>query len=255
MRTLIVDADYIAYRYAFANQLEMDWGEGVVSRSADLKAAKREIVSLLSRWGEEFGANIVLALSDPDSNWRTAVLPSYKQHRKADRRPDLWEPLRDFLAENWKHYLRPTLEGDDICGILATSKTIIPGDKIVVGIDKDLKTIPCKLFNPVKGTRKVVSVESADHLHMIQTLTGDPSDGYKGCPGIGPKKAEKILSTEGRCYGHDYLTEWEAVVGTYHACGLKDIDALVQARVARVCRHTDYNFRKKEVKLWKPPVS
>lgn len=255
MRTLIVDADYIAYRYAFANQLEIDWGEGVVSHSADLKAAKREIVSLLGGWAYEFEANIVLAFSDPESNWRTAVLPSYKQHRKADRRPDLWEPLRDFLAENWKNYLRPTLEGDDICGILATSKTVIPGDKIVVGIDKDLKTIPCKLFNPVKGTRKVVSVESADHLHMIQTLTGDPSDGYKGCPGIGPKKAEKILGPQLGPNYRDGRVRWSAIVGAYSECGLTEEDALVQARVARVCRHTDYNFRKKEVKLWKPPVS
>lgn len=254
MRTLIVDADYIAYRYAFANQLEMDWGEGVVSRSADLKAAKREIVSLLGGWADEFEANIVLALSDPASNWRTAVLPSYKQHRKANRRPDLWEPLRDFLAENWKHYLRPTLEGDDICGILATSKTIIPGDKIVVGIDKDLKTIPCKLFNPVKGTRKIVKPDEADYIFLKQVLTGDPSDGYKGCPGVGEKKAEKILAGVVPPWG-TAAEAWSSIVAAYEAHGCTAADALVQARVARVCRHTDYNFRKKEVKLWKPPVS
>lgn len=245
--TLIVDADYLAYRYAFANESSVDWGDGVVSENMDADAAKREIETLIARWEDGFKAdNAVLALSDPESNWRLSVLPTYKDHRKEGRRPAMWEELRDFMQSQWKTYLRPTLEGDDVCGILATSKTIIPGKKIVIAVDKDLHQVPGRLFNPVKGTKHVITEEQADLFHMMQTLTGDPSDGYKGCPGVGPKKAEKVLA---EVDGGDL---WTAIVDTYESKGLTEADALVQARVARICRHTDYNFKKKEVKLWSP---
>lgn len=248
MTTLIIDADYLAYRYAYANESSVDWGDGVVSHEADLTAAENEINTLITRWQEGFYADVVLALSDPEHNWRKDVLPTYKDHRDESRRPAMWQAVRDFLQETWKCYLKPTLEGDDVCGILATSKTIIPGKKIVVGVDKDLLQVPSRLFNPVKGTRHIIKEEQADHFHMMQTLTGDPSDGYKGCPQVGPKRAEAVL---GVCAG---MTKcwWPVVVQTYEKAGLTEEDALVQARVARICRNTDYNFKKKEVKLWLP---
>jgi hypothetical protein len=39
-----------------------------------------------------------------------------------------------------------------------------------------------------------ITEAQADRFHMIQTLTGDVTDGYPGCPGIGPVKAEQILN-------------------------------------------------------------
>ena len=88
------------------------------------------------------------------------------------------------------------LEADDLLGILATT---LPkySDAIVVSLDKDLRTIPGRHLNPSKETSpavvRVITELEADTAWLMQTLMGDSTDGYTGVPGIGPKKAEKIL--------------------------------------------------------------
>ena len=95
-----------------------------------------------------------------------------------------------------------------------------------------------------------VTEEEADYNHMLQTLTGDAADGYPGCPGIGPKTAEKLLAGVGRTYAE----MWPIVVEQYAKKGLSEGIALTQARIARICRRDDYDFKRKEVKLWNPPT-
>ena len=131
-------------------------------------------------------------------------------------------------------------------GILATSNKPIKGDKIVCSIDKDFKTIPGKHYNFKSDQFFEITEDQADYWHMMQTLTGDSTDGYSGCPGCGPKTAEKILTP---LVSTEY---WAAVCKAYEAAGLSSEEALVQARVARICRASDYDFKKKQVKLWSP---
>lgn len=114
-----------------------------------------------------------------------------------------------------------------------------------MSVDKDMKTIPCDLYNPGKGTRRVVTVEEADRFHLFQTITGDPTDEYPGCPKAGPKAAEKAFEK--------YGPTWAAVLSVYASKGLTEEDALMQARCARILRHTDYDFKRKEPILWTPP--
>jgi len=78
---------------------------------------------------------------------------------------------------------------------------------------------------------------------LLQALTGDSVDGYPGCPGIGPKRAERLLNKE---------TSWETVVAAYAKEGLDEEYALAQARVARILRWDEYNIKKEEVILWTP---
>jgi DNA polymerase-1 len=47
---------------------------------------------------------------------------------------------------------------------------------------------------------------------------------------------------------------WKAVVRTFEAKGLTADDALVQARLARIVRDSDWDSEKMEVKLWTPTV-
>jgi DNA polymerase-1 len=85
---------------------------------------------------------------------------------------------------------------------------------------------------------------------MTQTLTGDVVDGYTGLAGCGPKTAEKILD------GCNSPTEmWAAVVEAYAKKNLSENVALVQARVARICRNTEFDFNTGKVVLWTPPTS
>jgi DNA polymerase-1 len=106
-----------------------------------------------------------------------------------------------------------------------------------------------------------VTESAGNHWHMMQTLAGDVTDGYTGIPGIGPKKAEKILDPFVKTYGvgeiidFDVVSAWHAIVAAYEKAGLTADDDLATARIARICRASDWNFKTKEVRLWTPPVS
>jgi DNA polymerase-1 len=243
--TLIVDADSFAYAAAVGAETTVEWGPGQLSTSADTDEAIKDVSRKFRYLKKELDADkLVLAISDASENgWRRKIYPRYKAHRK-ERKPLALQAVREFLLSKGA-YLRPTLEADDICGILATSKKLVPGPKIIVSIDKDLRTIPGRHFSPMKRDEGIVVVDEreAHRWHMMQTLTGDTVDGYPGCPGVGPVKAKAIL---------DHNVDWPAIVDAFEAKNLTEADALVQARVARILRASDYNFKTKEVKLWQP---
>lgn len=254
MRTLLIDADSLIYAAASRFETATQWEPEVWTYHGDLDAARAHLNSEINGLRELLKADeVVLALSDYTNPWRKIVLPTYKSNRKDIRKPVLLKPLRDYCHEAHPTFQRPGLEGDDILGILATAPKPpepITGERVVCSIDKDLGTIPGIHFNWKKdedgGTREV-TLEAADRMHLRQTLTGDTVDGYPGCPGVGPVKAEKILG--------DAVTVadmWPRVVAAYVKAGLNEESALVQARVARICRASDFDFKKREVILWKP---
>lgn len=252
--TVLLDADVVAYKFANGAQEVTDWGDGV--KSFDV-ADEQDVFSECQRYilniEEQLGADeTIVCLSCPTAEkWRVKLWPSYTS-RKTEK-PVLLEAVKDFMASRFRTYKRPTLEADDILGILSTHPSIIPGKKIIVSIDKDLKTIPGFLFNPDKDDfEQEISLEEADYFWMWQTLVGDRVDCYPGLRGCGPETAPLILSEEYRTFGGPVLSMWEAVVFAYETKGFTAEDALLQARLARILRHTDYDFDKKEVILWKP---
>lgn len=255
MRSVLLDADITAYWFALTGQKTYEWEPGVASVWVDdpssiyphLKAKIDELQAELD------ADQVIVCLSAPSSEgWRRDVLPSYKANRGP--KPELLGAMKDYMRKTYRTFERPRLEADDILGILATNDVIIPGEKIIVSTDKDLKTIPGLLFNPNKSEKPVrISEAEADYWHLYQTLVGDSTDNYKGCPGIGPKKAEAALFAYAPPWG-TVREAWDIVCGLYRSKGLTESDALVQARVARICRTSDYDFKRKEVKLWTPPA-
>lgn len=163
-----------------------------------------------------------------------------------------YSAIKDYIKDSYKTFERPDLEGDDVLGVLATSEKIIKGEKVIVSLDKDLKTIPGLIcdMRSYDGIVEITEAE-ADYMHMYQTLIGDTSDGYPGCPGVGPKTAEKLLAATDMTYE----TMWPVVVEQYARKGLGEEAALTMARIARICRRDDYDFKRKEVILWNPPTT
>lgn len=254
--TLLIDSDIVAFKFASTAQETYDWGDGVKSvHVGDFEPVKAQIDDYLADLLVRLKAtDLLICLSVPSSEgFRKGILPSYKDNRANVARPVLLQPAKDYMAEKYPSYIRPTLEADDVMGILSTHPNLIPGKKIIVSEDKDMLTIPGWLFNPRKDRKPhMVPEHDADYWHLFQALTGDTTDNYKGCPGVGPVKARNALITEN--LRHLPVADmWASVVALYESKGLTEDDALLQARVARICRHTDWDFQNKQVRLWTPP--
>jgi DNA polymerase-1 len=120
-----------------------------------------------------------------------------------------------------------------------------------VSIDKDMLQIPGLSYSWIKKEHGIVETSAAegDRMHFLQMLVGDTVDNYTGCPGIGPKKAEKFLNTYADA---TEWSKWNAIVDLFKKKGLDEEYALTQARVSRILRSSDWNPKTHEVKLWQP---
>jgi len=277
--TLLLDADIIAFQLSATSQKTYAF-PGLEKPAVDLvdwdtvpPRVDAEIAKLIERTKAD---GVVVCLSCPTvSNWRLKVLPSYKANRSYEGRPEYLQAIKDYMEAEYPSYRRDTLEADDIMGILSTHPTLVKGRKIIVSEDKDMKTIPGWLFNPAKDTKpRLISEQEADRWHLYQAIVGDSTDGYAGCPGAGHDKATAVLDdgviwcsrphtfqrgprkgeTETRWEpgnGH-HASAWDRTVALYERFGFTEADALIQARVARICRASDYDFKNKEVVLWTP---
>jgi len=245
--TLLIDGDIFIYKAALGAQTATDFGDGQYSLTADLQTAQVNLDESFREVRHKLKAGeLIIALSDK-ANFRKNILPSYKANRKNVQRPLLLQPLRAYVEETYNAYIRPQLEADDVLGILATHPTLIRGRKIIVSTDKDLKSIPAWLWNPDKddAPSKTLEVE-ADRFFYTQILTGDPTDGYGGCPKVGKVKAEKLLAD----IPLDEM--WGVIVAQYEKAGLGEAQALQTARVARILRHEDYDYKTRRPILWQP---
>lgn len=251
-RVLLIDGDWVVYKTCAAVETDLDWGDGLWTLHSDAYTARSMVGMALSQFMETFhGDDIIIGFSDPTGgNFRKALLPTYKQNRAGKRKPLAYADTVQWVLDNYTCFHKPGLEGDDVLGILATV-TNLPllkqfNERLVVSVDKDFRQIPGLIADPESGDVTPVSELDADYWHMVQTLTGDSTDGYSGCPGIGPKKADALLAE----HRGDIGAMWSAVVKAYEKAGLSEAVALVQARVARICRAEDYDFLRKEARPW-----
>ena len=243
MTNLLIDGDVVLYEVTTACETPVDWGDDMWTLHSDLREAKQRFDCWVSNLKDRLDVNKVhIAFSSPE-NWRKTILPTYKSNRKGKRKPLVFHELKQYAMDVYRSVMIDQLEGDDVLGLLAGDSKIT-GGTIIVSIDKDLKTIPGFHYNPMRREEGVIEVTmaQANYNHLLQTLTGDAVDGYSGCPGIGPKKAEKVLENP----------SWESVVSAYNKAGIEEEDALIQARVARILRYGEYDKVKKEPILWNP---
>ena len=247
--TLLIDGDLIAYRAACACEQEVEWSEEVWTLSCDLQEVKKAIVDSINSLQKTLkGGTVLVCFSCRKGNWRKNLNPAYKANRAGKRKPMGWSALLDWTRDPaefpFKVVERPLLEADDCMGIMATR----PGSNcIIVSDDKDFLCIPGKFYRIGRGDREgemfTSSKEEADKFFLLQTLMGDPTDGYKGCTGVGERKANAIL---------DKGAHWGSVLEAYTKAGQTPEDALLNARMARILRWEDYNRETQEPILWTP---
>ena len=188
-----------------------------------------------------------MCFSDPSRQYfRHNIYPEYKANRGGMERPSALTFTYEYLAEKYRVVQKAGLEADDLLGILGTQPDI--ENPVVVSIDKDIMTLPCKVFNPDKMRRPIrINPNVADLAVFKQAMMGDSSDNYKGIPRIGTAKADKILADA----PHPKLA-WDVTRDAFISNGLTEADALLMVRLARILRHGDYKEATGEVRLWTP---
>ncbi|MER8422487.1 hypothetical protein [Mesorhizobium sp. M1403] len=268
MRTLLIDGDILVVSTGAALETETDWGDDVWTLTCDVGEVKATIMATVARMEKDLKADASVITLSKGSVFRHDIYPAYKHGRS--RKPVGTNEVKRWLIEEKGAKFKPGIEADDVMGILATNPRLIKGEKIICSADKDMKTIPGLLYQNGEITK--ISREEADKNWLFQTLTGDTTDGYPGCPGLGPVTALAALNENlgWEQYTHEYTTgkrkgetelkwrtvematQWEAVVSQFVKAGLTFDDALLQARLARILRNDDYDHVKKEPILWQP---
>jgi hypothetical protein len=201
MRHLLVDADTILYRVGFS---------GPPSPAAACAQLGTYIDTIAIRAYRKYGISVTdtsicfityfLTISDGvryrDKFSKTV---KYKEHRSSAPTPLYMKEMQDFVIRNLNTNVSYSSqrEADDAVSIVARNYYGSSGNSdkyIIAGVDKDLLQIPGGHYNYVKDTAYSQSASQADRWFFYQLLMGDVADNIPGIKGVGPKKAEKILS-------------------------------------------------------------
>lgn len=139
-----------------------------------------------------------------DTNFREFVFPDYKQSvtrkKSRDKRQDWFPDLKDWISEKPNVIRTEWCEADDYLAQWSSELRNAGIDCIVVTSDKDLLTVPGKIYSPAakkyfgaEGNLKSISEKEAFWFFCFQMLMGDSTDHIPGIPGTGPVKAGKLL--------------------------------------------------------------
>ena len=237
MTLLLIDGDIVAYKATVSAETPINWGDGLWTLHCYEQDVALRLDEQIDKLVNEAPVqDCIVALSDK-ANYRKELAPYYKANRKTTRKPMLLQWAKEYLQSKYNTVMYRRLEADDVLGILGTANT----DTIIWSEDKDLRTVPAKHW--IDGDVVEISKEEADYNFFTQTLVGDATDNYKGCPSVGYKTAEKIL---------EFGDGWGAVVRAFISKGLSEEVALENARLARILRNGEYDTDTGEVKLWTP---
>ena len=234
---LLIDADPICYRACQTAEEELEFSSDLTLIVGDYKRAQHIVRHELKKLTDRFETNDFILYFTGTKNFRKVVDPSYKGNR-IRRKPAGYLKLKLWMMDQYESECEDTLEADDLLGIAATSGKY--QRTVVCSPDKDLKQIPGRLFN---GTDEfTVTPEEGEFQLWMQALCGDATDGYKGVPGIGAKKAAALLS--------DSTNYWNTVAAAYEMADLTVDDAIRTVRLAQILTAPQWDG--KDIKLFTP---
>ena len=244
----LVDADSLLYKVGFAiedkvvwNELELLAGEDTepeIEYYTNIETCKKTFNQMIESILYATGCDSAILVFSGDTNFRHDFPISYKENRKDSRKPEGFADILQHAHSTYDTVTKPNIEADDYVVYLATK---FPNDYVLSAIDKDVlyQTVGTH-YNYSTGLDVTTTKEEAVRYAYFQTLAGDVTDGYKGCPQIGEVKAEKLLD------GLETKEEmWQVVVAAYESKGLTEDDALWTMRLANM-----HQYDGSQINLW-----
>ena len=180
--------------------------------------------SLAKFVGEERPTRFVACWDSGGSRYREAVFPPYKLARRqaamgSTAHAASFALIKEFLAlSGIGQWGRDGVEADDL---IAAAHRDTEGRKVILSSDKDLlqlldgETELIRFTGAVKADRWDSSRVQYEYgceparLGQVFALSGDMVDGIPGLPGIGPKRAVKMLGA------HEW--DWDALMARLSA--------------------------------------
>tara|TARA_B100001248_G_scaffold11143_1_gene7235 strand:+ start:78 stop:812 length:735 start_codon:yes stop_codon:yes gene_type:complete len=243
--TLLIDADWLIYNSCCACEEDTRWTE----HEHTLHSDERDIMNMIDNRIDVYKTiagekhDIVMCFTSYPT-FRHEIFPEYKIHRIGKRKPLALRSVINNCKKIYDCVSYPNLEGDDVLGLLATNGQY--KNPIIVSVDKDMRTIPCKLI--AADEVEHITEKKANRHWFEMSIAGDSTDGIIGVKGTGMVTANKLLADTPDTI--DAL--WSKVAETYTKKGYTLADAILNARLTRILREGDYDYNTGEVKLWQP---
>lgn len=237
----LIDADSLLYKVGFALEDKIDWEcDDTYEHYSKLEQQKQSITTMVDKIMKSTGCDDYELWLTGSGNFRDSNPLGYKANRVGIRKPTDFSQLKQWLIDNKKTKVAVGIEADDMVVYLRDNSD----DYFLCAIDKDvLYQTEGTHYNYGKEMTVTISAKEAIWFAYHQTLTGDVTDGYKGCPGVGEVKAKKLINKD-----MEEIDMWKEIVKAYEAKGLTVDDAINTMRLASM---KQYNG--KEIILWCPP--
>lgn len=205
-KLFLLDAYALIYRayYAFIKNPRIN------SKGQNTSAIFGFVNTLEEILRKENPTHIAVVFDSPEPSFRHTEYENYKAQREAT--PEDIKASIPIIKEILKAYNIPILEipgyeADDVIGTIAKKMAAQGIEVYMMTPDKDYAQIVddrIYIYKPRYGSndfdildkKKVMEKYSLSHpmqMTDLLALMGDASDNIPGCPGIGPKTAEKLL--------------------------------------------------------------
>lgn len=178
-----------------------------------------------------------------------ATIKPYKGNRDPNAKPYHYKSLRRYLQNKWGATVVDGYEADDeVAAILYAERE----NAVLVGIDKDLLTIPGRHYHFKSKTFRTVSETEARVNFYRQLITGDAVDNIGGAYKAGEKAAiANIAETMNEAAMYRVTLEIYRKGLEYKGCPYAHLTAeaalLENARLLHLRRYVG--------DLWEPPTS
>lgn len=180
---LLVDADIIAYRIAWAC-------EGEDELSYVLRSCDKFVSGVVINYVGLMSYQLYLT---GKGNFRKeiAVTAPYKGNRTGEP-PRHIQAIRQHMIDNWGAVVTEGEEADDAIAI-AASKPDLNELHVMASVDKDFDQVPGIHYDFVNDIEYVIEPEEGLKLLYKQILTGDAIDNIIGVDGVGKAGADELI--------------------------------------------------------------